>query len=253
MGRPIFGHFDTEPPGVSDDATGGFPVGTNWFDSATKIWYKSVADGTGAAIWKKVTGDQKLNEVLAAGRTTNGTDIELNAGSKIGNVPIPLEVFYAEGVGNGFGGSVDGTNGRWALRTVGSGPQLISITPSSLLLGTNNLTRLTISDVGLISVTSLAPKVVRTAASNNTAAMGLAHKYAVTNTAVARTLTISSDDIANTDREFIIKDESGGAGTKNITVATEGSETIDGQATIDITVDFGVLRLYSDGANLFSW
>lgn len=74
----------------------------------------------------------------------------------------------------------------------------------------------------------------------------------VTDTAAARTVTIQTADIVD-GRMFIIKDESGGAGTNNITVATQGSETIDGQSTIDIIVDYGVLRLYSNGINLFAW
>lgn len=74
----------------------------------------------------------------------------------------------------------------------------------------------------------------------------------VTNTGAARTITLQTADMAN-GRIMIIKDESGGAGTNNITVATQGSETIDGANTVDITVDYGCLRLYSNGSNWFSF
>ena len=76
--------------------------------------------------------------------------------------------------------------------------------------------------------------------------------YGVTDTTAARTITISTADTVD-GRIFIIKDESGGALTNNITIATDASQTIDGQSTIAIVVDYGVMRLYSDGDNFFSW
>ena len=38
----------------------------------------------------------------------------------------------------------------------------------------------------------------------------------------------------------------------NITIATEGTETIDGQSTQTINTNYGVLRIYSDGTNWFT-
>jgi hypothetical protein len=74
----------------------------------------------------------------------------------------------------------------------------------------------------------------------------------VTDTTAARTITLATAD--NIDgRIIIIKDESGGASTNHITIVTEGSETIDGAVSITITVDYGVLRVYSNGTNWFSF
>ena len=73
------------------------------------------------------------------------------------------------------------------------------------------------------------------------------------------TLTISSADIAlgsTTEAlTFIVKDTSGAIVSSGFTftIATEGSETIDGQTSIQITADYGVVRLFSDGSNLFSF
>ena len=50
---------------------------------------------------------------------------------------------------------------------------------------------------------------------------------------------------------IIVKDEGGNAGTNNITVDTEGSETIDGAATDTISSNFGSQGYYNDGANWF--
>ena len=67
----------------------------------------------------------------------------------------------------------------------------------------------------------------------------------------ARGYQISSEDIAQTGRRFIVKDESGDAGTYNITISTEGAETIDGAATYVINNDHEAVTLYSNGSNLF--
>jgi len=74
----------------------------------------------------------------------------------------------------------------------------------------------------------------------------------VTDTSVPRTVTISSVDIAKDGRFIFVKDESGGAGTNNITIATEGAQTIDGAPTALINTDSGSRLMYADGSNLFS-
>jgi hypothetical protein len=54
-------------------------------------------------------------------------------------------------------------------------------------------------------------------------------------------------------RIFIIKDESGGALTNNITIDTEGSATIDNAASIAIITNYGSFRIYGDGVNWFTF
>ncbi len=67
------------------------------------------------------------------------------------------------------------------------------------------------------------------------------------------TITLSTTDTV-VGRTIIVKDESGTAGSSNITIDTEGSENIDGSATgISIVANFGSVRLYSDGSNWFTW
>ena len=74
----------------------------------------------------------------------------------------------------------------------------------------------------------------------------------VTDTTSARTITLATADM-KPGRIMIIKDETGAAATHNITVATQGTEKIDGQDTITITANYGVLRVYSDGSNWFTF
>lgn len=76
---------------------------------------------------------------------------------------------------------------------------------------------------------------------------------AVTNTAAPRTIAFPSDVILAGTNIWIIKDESGGALAQNITINTVGAETIDGAATATIATNYGVVRLYSNGSNLFTW
>lgn len=80
---------------------------------------------------------------------------------------------------------------------------------------------------------------------------GQSHVVGVTYTSTgAVTLTITSDAIAS---GFLlhIKDEGGNAGTNNITIATEGAETIDGQVSITVNADYNKVSLYSNGSNVF--
>ena len=50
-----------------------------------------------------------------------------------------------------------------------------------------------------------------------------------------------------------VNDEGGNAGTLNITVATEGTETIDGANTATINTNYDSIHLYSDGSDWFTF
>jgi len=75
--------------------------------------------------------------------------------------------------------------------------------------------------------------------------------YGVQSTGGAYTLTIDSDDIAEAGNIIIVKDEDGNASVNNITIATEGGQTIDGAPSDTIADDYGWRAYYSDGSNLF--
>ena len=77
----------------------------------------------------------------------------------------------------------------------------------------------------------------------------------VDNTAAARTVTIptasNTGAAANKGKVYLIKDQSGLAGTNNITIAP-ATGTINGLSSIAIVANFGEVEVYSDGSNWFS-
>jgi len=66
------------------------------------------------------------------------------------------------------------------------------------------------------------------------------------------TITLSTADCVN-GRVIIINDEGGHFFSGQITINTEGSETIDGSSSIAISTAYGSKRLYSDGSNWFTF
>jgi len=68
-----------------------------------------------------------------------------------------------------------------------------------------------------------------------------------------RTVNLVAAATAGSGTVLYIKDEAGTAGTNNITVDPAGAETVDGSTTILISANFGVARLYSNGANWFTF
>ena len=87
--------------------------------------------------------------------------------------------------------------------------------------------------------------------------MGLAKTF---KTGIREALRLNADVIVNIDaldavkgKEVIIKDQSGLASiTNTITVVPLGGKTIDGEASLEIDIAYGVLRIYSDGTNYFT-
>ena len=95
-------------------------------------------------------------------------------------------------------------------------------------------------------------QVKRTALGAGSSTLGV-NDYLIGKTAITAagdTLTLpSAATIAG--KVYVIKDESGNAGTDNITIATQAAETIDGQATFVINANYNSVTVYSDGTNWF--
>jgi hypothetical protein len=69
----------------------------------------------------------------------------------------------------------------------------------------------------------------------------------------AVTITLDTDHVAYPGWSLTIKDTGGDASSNNITIDTEGAETIDGAASIAITTDYGYARVFADGSNWFTY
>ncbi len=124
----------------------------------------------------------------------------------------------------------------------------------------DSLTGITSATIGtLITTAGRIKSMAQFSTSTTTGSLGLRSVYNLTSHSGDTTLTVSSADIALGSAteavEFIVKDTSGNlvSNGRKLTIATQGAETIDGATSIDITADYGVLRLFSDGSNLFSW
>lgn len=122
-------------------------------------------------------------------------------------------------------------------------------------------TRLTINSSGYMGIGTNAPNatlhvngsmnVKRTAVSAGTTigATDNIHLLAVTTTA-ATTVVLPSASTVGAGREYIIKSETS---TANITITPAASQTIDGSASKTITTGYGVIRIYSNGSNWFTY
>lgn len=74
----------------------------------------------------------------------------------------------------------------------------------------------------------------------------------VTSTAAARTITLPTAGLIK-NQSFIIKDESGGAGTNNISVVVAGGvKTIDGLTSYPININYGSVTVVYNGTNFFT-
>jgi hypothetical protein len=74
---------------------------------------------------------------------------------------------------------------------------------------------------------------------------------AVINTAATRTITLPTTGVIK-NQVFVIKDESGGAGTNNISVIVAGGATIDGLTTYPINTNYGSITVVYNGTNYFT-
>jgi len=78
---------------------------------------------------------------------------------------------------------------------------------------------------------------------------------AVDDTTAARSVIISTEDVqsgtTDTPRVMHIVDESGGAGTNNITITLENAGTISGDSSVIISANYNAVSIYMTGTNGF--
>jgi len=126
-----------------------------------------------------------------------------------------------------------------SLSIVANGNAQIVVSGTSLTLGASSFVTL-----------GRALRIIRETTAVSMNAQLLSSMYiGVTDTSAPRTITLPNN--GNSGQIYIIKDESGGAGSNNITVTSTGSATIDGAASVTINTNYGVVRVISGGTNLY--
>jgi hypothetical protein len=173
-----------------------------------------VTNGVGVGTWMPAS-------TLSA---SGGTNYWLNDTGNVG-----VSTIYAVGIGTSFVG--------------GTGEAALSVMNGNVGIGT------WVPNSGLQLNASFAVFRTGTAASVQSTGQVI---IGVTDTTVARTITLATTDIAP-GRIIIIKDESGGAATHNITVNTQGGQNIDNVTSVTISANYGVIRVYSDGTKWFTF
>jgi len=73
------------------------------------------------------------------------------------------------------------------------------------------------------------------------------HFIGVSSTSAAITITLPPTSKVHDGQFFIVKDEGGSSNTNAITIAGDGADTIDGQASVIINSARGAINLYSNG------
>ena len=73
------------------------------------------------------------------------------------------------------------------------------------------------------------------------------HFIGVDTTSQAVTITLPATNTIAEGKIFLIKDEGGNAATNNITIATTGDVTIDGNSTITMVSDYSSISVYYNG------
>ena len=73
----------------------------------------------------------------------------------------------------------------------------------------------------------------------------------LTNLTASRTITVDATKVKE-GKQYIIKDETGNAGSNNIVIDPAGSQTIDGATTQSVNANYSTIKIYSNGTNWFT-
>lgn len=101
-----------------------------------------------------------------------------------------------------------------------------------------------------VTVTLSSTVFSRTAVSSSITASVNSSILGVSGTS-AINIRLPSANSYSAGQKFLVKDESGAADTKNISILTSGSQTIDGRSSIILESPYAAVNIYSDGSSKF--
>ncbi|HZV13329.1 MAG TPA: hypothetical protein VFA55_08940, partial [Candidatus Kapabacteria bacterium] len=184
-----------------------------------------IGDGEPIAITNLGTGVVKvLGDVLSSGQVDLASDV--------------TNILPPQNGGTGLDGSA-AANGSLLIGN-GTGYTLANLTAGNNVSITNSAGGITIAASSRTAVSA--------------AYTATASDYILGVTAGGVTINLPSAASVTAGKMYIIKDESGSAATSNITITPSGTETIDGAGgNATISTNYGVLKIYSDGTNWFTF
>jgi len=121
---------------------------------------------------------------------------------------------------------------------------------NQVMLGDANVTDVYMGQNGQATIHGIIAATAPTTVTTATYTVLSTDKKLHVTYAGACTITIPTALITDTF-DILIKDGIGDAGTNNITIASEGSQTFDGAANLVMATNYMAKNLYSDGTNLF--
>lgn len=74
----------------------------------------------------------------------------------------------------------------------------------------------------------------------------------VTSLVIAPSIGLPLPSLVGVGKNFIVKDEVGGAATTTITIRSDGERLIDGATSLTITTNYGVRSIYTNGTDYFT-
>ena len=230
---------------VSVSGTAGQITTSSTIGSLT-VGLASVTQGSTGTSFVKVALD-------GYGRVTNNTAVALSDLTGLGALSNSLtsaNIFVGNGsnVATGVALSGDATisnAGALTLATVNSNTGAFGSANTVPVITTNGKGLVTAVSTATISQSSITTRKTVTASYSV-----LTTDYIVgVNASAAATITLPA---VAANLTFVIKDESGAAGTNNITIATTGTGVnIDGQATVVMNLNYQSVSLYCTGTQWF--
>jgi hypothetical protein len=186
----------------------------------------------------------------AFGRNALGTNITGSNNAALGYNAGQSQVTYTECtfIGSNADASVNALTNAIAIgynSSVATSNSLVLGNGANVGIGTSSPTR---------SLTVIGGQIVNVVESaTNYTVLNSDYITGITSTAAPRTVTLPTAASANKGQIYVVKDQSGGAATNNITVNVNGGGNIDGAATKVINTNYGAFSFYSNGTQWYVW